>query len=70
MRVNVIYSTSGFLHKNGGQPGQQYEHSFDSVDTAKKAPLPERCVFASISVEDGYHVHTPTFGWQFCPIQL
>ncbi|MGA8154472.1 MAG: hypothetical protein WB952_26240 [Terriglobales bacterium] len=36
-----------------------------SVDAAKKAPLPERCVSAFIPVGAGYHVYSARFGWTF-----
>ena len=65
MSVRVIYSGEALLHRTGGQPGGQIERCFNSVDAAMKASLPEGCVFAFIPVENGRHVYSARFGWEF-----
>lgn len=63
--IKVTYSSEGLLRKNGDQPGKQCERSFSSVDVARETSLPEHCVFAFVPVENGYHVHSARFGWEF-----
>jgi len=65
MTIRVTYSTSGYLHKNGGRIGRQCERSFGSIDIAKRAQFPEGCVSAFILVENGRHVYQAPFGWTF-----
>jgi hypothetical protein len=65
MTIRVMYGTSGFLHQNDGQPGKQCEQSFASLDVAKSKPLPAGCTFAFIRADDGDHVYSPKFGWEF-----
>jgi hypothetical protein len=65
MTIRVIYGTAGFLHQNGGQPGKQCEQFFASLEMAKSKPLPVGCTFAFIRADDGDHVHSAKFGWEF-----
>jgi len=65
MIIRVTYSTSGYLHKNGGRIGRQCERPFGSIAIAKRAPFPEDCVSAFIPVENGCHVYQAPFGWTF-----
>jgi hypothetical protein len=66
MVVRVIYSSEAFLHRSGGNPGQQSELFFASADAAKETSLPEGHAFAFIPVENGYHAYSPRLGWEFC----
>jgi hypothetical protein len=65
--VHAIYGTPSHLHKNGGKPGWQIERRFSSLDEAKAAPLPTGCDFGFIAIGTGYHVYSPSFGWEFFP---
>jgi hypothetical protein len=70
MDIRVIYSTEALLSKNGELPGKQVERSFTFLDEAKSAPLPAGYVFALISTNEGKHVYTAKFGWEFTPRDL
>jgi len=62
--MTVIYATSSFPHKNGGQPGRFFEKDFVSVELALKTRVPEEYEFAFISTEEDKHVFTRRFGWE------
>jgi len=63
--IKVIYATSSFPHKNGGQPGKLVgPFSFASIESAKNAPLPPGCEFAFLSSEGERYVFTQRFGWE------
>lgn len=63
MSTRVIYSTEAFPIKN--QAGKEYEHTFVSLEEAKAASLPAGYVTAFIEEENGYHVYSIAFGWEF-----
>jgi hypothetical protein len=64
--VRVFYSnTQSYLDKNGGHPSKLYECSFASIDEARRTSLLAGWVFGIIPVEDGDHVYSARFGWEF-----
>jgi len=65
--VRVLYSTSGFPHKNNDEVGQQTVQEFKSLADAKKAPLPAGYEFAFIRCEDGSWSYETVHGWRFRP---
>lgn len=67
MMVKRICGTEGFLPKNGGKAGTMTEASFLTLEAAKAAPLPAGCVAALIHVDDGRHVYSANWGWEFFP---
>ncbi len=66
MSVTVIYSTEAFEHKTKGFPGKHSESfSFNSLQDAKDAPIPEGYVFAVIQDDEtGCHTYSDKFGWE------
>jgi len=63
--IKIIYVTSSFLHKNGGQVGKLVgPFSFASMELAKNAPLPSGCEFAFLSSKGEDHLFTQRFGWE------
>lgn len=65
MNTKVIYSTAAFLHKNYDSVGTQIEKYFSSIDDAKGAPPPEKCISAYIPLNNGFYLLSATHGWEF-----
>lgn len=66
--ASVVYMSSGFMDKNGGQPGQMTEPTmFPSVEDAKRVPFPAGYESASLWAENVQWVRQrPDSSWEPC----